>query len=178
MNPKLQEIVDEIQEKRKLLFQAVSELSPEDIKRRPGPDQWSIGELLHHLHLTESQITELLKLQLKRAEKRGLGPDTSGGSVINSLDQYSLEKVIQKVKAPPSAVPEEGLEKTDLLQALEDSRQGLLKEVERADSYDLSRLKFPHPFLGPLNMYQWILNIGKHEQRHTTQIVSIMETFT
>ena len=176
MNPKLQEIVDEIEEKRELLLQAVSDLSPEDLNIRNGPDQWSIGELLHHLHLAETQITELLALQLRRAEKRGIGPDTSGGSVINSLDEYSLEKVLQKVKAPPSAVPQRGLEKSDLLEALEDSRRALLKEIERAASYDLSRLKFPHPILGALNMYQWILHIGKHEQRHVNQIIQLRES--
>ena len=32
-----------------------------------------------------------------------------------------------------------------------------------------------HPILGEINLYQWILSVGGHEQRHTAHIWEIAE---
>jgi hypothetical protein len=45
--------------------------------------------------------------------------------------------------------------------------------MEEADGIDLGLLQFPHPVLGRIDMYQWILYLGKHERRHIAQIARV-----
>ena len=58
----------------------------------------------------------------------------------------------------------------EALRSLTDSRRALRDSLVEGDGMDLSVIKRPHPALGELNLYQWGLFIGKHEERHTLQI--------
>jgi hypothetical protein len=99
-----------------------------------------------------------------------LAPDPSDESVLHSLDQFAIETAPQKITSPQFAVPTKGMKKEDLLEELEKSRGALMQQLNKAHAFDLSKLQFPHPVLGRLDMYQWILYIGKHEQRHIRQM--------
>jgi len=99
-----------------------------------------------------------------------LAPDPSDESVLHSLDQFAIETAPQKITSPQFAVPTKGMKKEDLLEELEKSRGALMEKLNMAHAFDLSKLQFPHPVLGRLDMYQWILYIGKHEHRHIRQM--------
>ena len=75
--------------------------------------------------------------------------------------------------APERVLPQPGINKMDLIAALRQSRQAILDAVAPIGDYDLSEVKWPHPALGEINFYQWILFIGKHEQRHLGQIEGV-----
>jgi hypothetical protein len=170
MNPRLKEIVDEIEAARSELVGIVSDLDEAATARRADPGQWSIGEVMHHLVLMENVVTTLLEKQIKRAKDRSIGADTSIESLLHSLDRFSLETVIDKITAPQSVVPAQGFSKSELLAQLSDSRAKLREAIKEADGVDLSQLQFPHPVIGRIDMYQWILYVGKHERRHIAQI--------
>jgi hypothetical protein len=170
MNPRLEEIVSEIEAARSELIRAVSDLGEAMRGARAEPGQWSIGEILHHLVLMENLVTALLGKQVPRAKDRGIGADTNSESLIHSLDQFPIETVVDKLTAPPSVAPAKGLTRGELLSLLADSRAKLLRAITEADGIDLSQMHFPHPYFGRLDMYQWILFVGKHERRHTAQI--------
>jgi len=136
----------------------------------PADGQWSIGEILHHLQLIERAVARVLSRQLERAEKSGGGPDQRQDSVLGSLDQFDIERVRQKIIAPSGFLPSRGLSRQELLDGLADSRSVLLAEVGRAGGHDLSRLTFPHPVFGRMDMYQWLLYAAQHELRHLHQI--------
>jgi hypothetical protein len=170
MNPRLKEIADEIEAARSELVHIVSEGTDAQTGARADLSQWSIGEILHHLFLIESQVTTLLERQIKRARDRGIGADTSTESLLHSLDQFSIETAIDKITAPQYVVPAQGLTRSELLALLSDSRWKLRQAISEADGVDLSLMHFPHPVLGRIDMYQWILYLGKHERRHIAQI--------
>ncbi len=174
MNSRLSEIVNEIKEARTTLFSVVGGLPQKEFDKKPDPGQWSVGEILHHIYLFETQIARLLARQVEKAKKRGLGADRNDGSLIRSLDRFALETTERKLKAPPSLEPRQGIEKKKLLELLQHSRSELLDIVSEASSYDLSELVFPHPTFGRLNMYEWILLVGKHDNRHKTQIENVL----
>jgi len=175
MNERLKEIVNYLEEVRSVLQRTVAGLSTNEAEESPGPGEWSIIEILHHLYLTEIQVSQLLEKQMERARKRGIGPDPDNESLLTSLDRYSLERATTKVKNPLRAViPQQGIEKLKILELLNSSRGNFLDIISRASVYNLSELSFPHPILGKLNMYQWILFVGKHETRHTHQIEDVL----
>jgi len=173
MNIRLEEIVKEIETARSELIQTVSDVDEASTAARRDPGQWSIGEILHHLVLMERLVTTLLERQIPRAKERGVGADTKTESLVHSLDWYSIETVAQKLTAPQSVVPSQGLTRSELLSQLADSRANLMRAISQADGIDLSQLQFPHPVLGRLDMYGWILFLGKHERRHKAQIARV-----
>lgn len=173
MNNKLREIVAEIERERQALYGSVEDLSQAQLDLRPDTESWSAGELLHHLYLSETSIIKMLAMQTEKAGHDGLGADVSDGTMLGSLDRFGIETVTRKVQAPEFIAPQKGLTKEELLAVLKRSRAELLAVIERAAAYDLSQLVFPHPMLGQLNLYQWILFIGKHEQRHRKQIMAV-----
>lgn len=170
MNPRLEEIVHEIEAARSELIQLVSDLDEAATGARADPGLWSIGEILHHLVLMENLVTMLLEKQIPRAKDRGIGADTSTESLIHSLDRFSIETVVDKITAPQPVVPAQGLTRGELLSLLSDSRAKLRRAISEADGIDLSQMHFPHPVIGRIDMYQWILYVGKHERRHIAQI--------
>ncbi|MEP6705962.1 MAG: hypothetical protein ABJC05_00505, partial [Pyrinomonadaceae bacterium] len=58
---------------------------------------------------------------------------------------------------------------------LQQSRETLRAAFLAGDGLALSQVIQPHPVLGPINLYQWMLFVGSHEMRHTAQVIEIAE---
>jgi len=56
---------------------------------------------------------------------------------------------------------------------LEQTRAALRAGVMPGDGLALGDVIQPHPVLGPINIYQWLLFVGSHETRHTGQVREI-----
>jgi uncharacterized damage-inducible protein DinB len=175
VNARLEEIWTETESARERLLAFVTAIPDASFDRRREPGGWSVAEVLHHLCRMEDVVTSLLSRQAARAREKGTGPDVGGESLLHSLDRFSIETVSDRIKAPDSVAPRTGLAKGELLSLLHASRAQLRKTLEEAADVDLSRLQFPHPVLGRIDMYQWVLYLGKHEMRHLGQIERIME---
>ena len=175
MNNKLREIADEIAGQRQKLLLVVAPLSQQQLDFQSAPESWSIGEILHHLFLIEVQIVKLARRLLVQAQETGLGPDPGAeGSALHALDHLRQDSQ-NKFKTIPQTSPQAGMAKGELLVLLQHSSAELLRVMMAAAPYDLNRLSFPHPFLGELNLYQWFLFAGRHEQRHRRQIRGVLE---
>jgi hypothetical protein len=172
MNHKVQEIVTEIEAVRQALYDAVADLSQAQLDFKPAPDHWSISENLSHLNKVERGLPKLYPMLLEKLEEAGWKPETEG-SMLNSLDHTILDDATKKFQAPERVQPQTGLTKDEVLAALRQSRQAVLAAIAPAGEYDLSGVTWPHPALGDINFYQWVLFIGKHEQRHLGQIEEV-----
>lgn len=172
MNHKVQEIVTAIEAVRQSLYDAVAGLSQAQLDFKPAPDRWSISENLSHLNKVERGLPKLYPILLQKLEAAGWKPETEG-SMLNSLERTTLTDPAQKFQAPERVRPQAGFTKDELLTALKQSRQAIVEAVAQAPEYDLSGVTWPHPALGDINFYQWVLFIGKHEQRHLGQIEEI-----
>lgn len=167
---KLQELINQIADERRLLLEAVTALSDAQLDYRPGEGGWSISDILHHLSLSDEANVKLSSIMLKQAAEKNLPPDGSPeASVLRSLDGLN-GRLNTRVKAPDRVAPRSHLPAAQSLARLNASRQKLLDVVEELSRYDLAQLSWPHPFLGDLNLYQWLIMAGKHESRHTRQI--------
>ncbi len=174
MNARLLEILSETEGARARLLAFTTALPESAFSARGAAGGWSVGEVLHHLCRMEELVTSLISRQAARGREKGIGPDRGGDSLLHSLDSFSIETVSDRLTAPESVAPQPGLGKEELLAMLRDSRARLRKALEDSSDVDLSRLQLPHPVLGRIDMYQWVLFIGKHEVRHLGQIERIM----
>jgi hypothetical protein len=130
--------------------------------------------VVHHLYLTEAQVSTFLDKMLEKARKRSTPPaNPELPSQLHSLNVFSIDVPVTPMKSPDSSVPTHGLPQDDLLRNLAESREGLKNIASGLCDYNLSDIRFPHPALGKINLYQWLLFVGKHEQRHTIQIEAL-----
>lgn len=171
LSKKMQELVGAITHHRQSLLDSVSALSAAQLAFKPGESAWAINDILHHLALTDEANAKLAARALKHATERSLPADpTPDGSVLNCLDEALAPIRNTRAQAPEFVTPHDHLPADDAIARLQASRARMLESVEQLGSYDLTQLKYPHPLLGELDMYQWLLIAGGHEGRHVAQI--------
>jgi len=174
MHTKLAEIAQLINDYRTLLLKSVNPLSQSQLDWRANEDEWSIGEVLDHLFLVETRSSKVISKYATELKDKNISAPPLDGSALASLDQFQIETVLTKRKAPEFLVPRTGIAKAELLAQLEECRVRLLEIIGALDAYDLHQFHFPHPVLGKIDLYQWIIFIGKHERRHLTQVETIL----
>ncbi|MCP9495368.1 MAG: DinB family protein [Pyrinomonadaceae bacterium MAG19_C2-C3] len=174
MHAKLDEIAQLINDYRTLLLERVNPLSQSQLDWRATQDDWSIGEVLDHLYLVETGSSKVLYKYATELKDKNFSAPPLDGSALTSLDHFQVETIQTKRKAPEAVVPRSGVTKAELLAQLEGCRARLLQTIDALDAYDLHQFHFPHPVFGKIDLYQWIIFIGKHERRHITQVENIL----
>ncbi len=84
-----------------------------------------------------------------------------------------VESRIIRRKAPASVAPGELACKETMIAELRGVRERTLSFLDETRSRDLSSYRWPHPFLGSLNFYEWFTFIAAHQIRHTKQLAKI-----
>jgi hypothetical protein len=95
---------------------------------------------------------------------------------VKVTDELILEKIpdrSHKVQAPEFLQPTGRFKnREEVTKAFEDARQATIDYV--STTHDDLRDHFgPHPMLGTMDAYQWILLISAHSERHTKQIEEV-----
>jgi hypothetical protein len=159
MHPRLAELVEYVQQQRREVLAAVDSV-PGSLCDQRGESAWSVAEVLEHLHRVERGIVRLVSRGIERAKAAGLGPESETGSLLGSLDSYRLTFPSPAMVAPEPVMPRGELNTSQALVALADSRRSLLRAVAEGSGLALGTITYPHPLLGPLDLYQWILFVG------------------
>lgn len=170
MHPRLEEIAAWLEETRESVMRAVANVSLQDAARRPEADAWSADEILTHLSLVEPGVAKRIAKSVGQAKGGGLARETSAESVFHSLDDARFDLLREKQVAPEFVDPKTVLPLPDALAMLARSRDALRRAMADADGWALQRVVAPHPRLGMLDMYQWLLFLGHHERRHLAQL--------
>jgi hypothetical protein len=76
----------------------------------------------------------------------------------------------QRITASEASQPRAGLSTSAGWTILTERRRQLRDAIVAADGLALGTIRIPHPRLGDLDVYQWLLFVGGHEARHTAQI--------
>jgi hypothetical protein len=165
------EIYEHIDRTRARLLSAVEGLSEEQQGYRPAPERWSVAELVEHLSIVEGNVAALLGRLLGKAGEAG------GAAAVGDLAPVSIEEFVERTRDVKLEAPERirpsGLPLPDSLARLKDSRAALHDMRPRVERADGRALRFPHPAWGPLDLYQWLLFVGAHEDRHLAQIEAL-----
>jgi hypothetical protein len=130
-----------------------------------------VAEVSEHIAISESMIFGMVETKVmtspatpeKRAEVAG-----KDETVLKMVPDRS-----HKVQAPEFLKPtNRWAAEAEVVKAFEDSRKATMDYV-RTTNDDLRDHFGPHPLLGPLDAYQWILLISAHSERHTKQIEEV-----
>ena len=174
MHPRIAEIAEQLERTRRELLAAVpSRLAPADLARRPAAGAWSIAEIVDHCSSLESTVARMVERSLTRAGPEGLPRERSSESVVTAFDGAIIRDRSCRFEAPAVVQPRPGVSAAEARSALDASREALRAAMSRADGYDLGSVSVPHPALGSLTLYQWLLVVAYHDARHAAQIAEV-----
>jgi len=175
MKKNLEEIINYIEEVRSDIKNYVQDKEDHLLQNTNDANSWSPNEVLQHLYKTEIYITELLNRQIERAKKKDLTSVDETTSYLHSLDEFEIEIVNEKFNAPELSKPGGSMDSEVVLHQMGESRSELIKLLREFSQYDMTGIEFPHPAYGRMNMIQWVLFLGKHEERHFNQIKQVLK---
>ena len=173
MHARLEEVLNYLDSQRAAVSEAVALVPAELRDQSPGPDRWSVAQVLQHLVIIETRIGAGMTKWVGDAKAGGLGPEVETSSVMHSLDLALIGDRSRRRSAPEEVAPKGDLDAASGWTALEKTRAALRAGVMPGDGLALSEVIQPHPVLGPINLYQWLLFVGAHEARHTGQVREI-----
>jgi len=151
------------------LLDVVSPLEPELYNKRPLTDEWSVGEIVHHLCLVEDRVTRELEAATGRPPRR---PAFLRRFIPTSIVALRLIRV----KAPNAVNPSETPDKESALANFAGIRENLKNFCAINGTGKLRRVVFKHPFLGEIDGVAAVSFVGYHEQRHFKQIREVLRS--
>lgn len=155
---------------RKQFLDALSGLSEEQLKYKPGPERWSIAEVAEHLIASEGMIAEFAKKGLKES-----APDPGAKKVEDKALIDGMTDRSTKAQAPQEMQPA-GRWKTreELEQAFKKTRDENIAFLR--DTQEDLRGHYVKGPGGTLDVYQGFLMIAAHTERHLKQIAEVKES--
>ncbi|MEX2224707.1 MAG: DinB family protein [Candidatus Rokuibacteriota bacterium] len=156
---------NDLQSVRAELLKEAASLSQAQADWRPSAEDWSVGEILHHLTLAEVGTGKLTSKLLKDAAPPlpPFPPDlTTFAPVPPPLPGLA--------KAPEVVYPERGHRIERLVADLQAVRERSRQAVERLAAVDPRGFKWRHFTLGEMDLSQWWLLHVRHESDHLAQL--------
>lgn len=163
-------ILKNLAESRERLLRTVQGLSREQLHHRPAAGRWTVAECVEHITTVEGRVLGLIQKTLSE------GPPPSKRSAMEGRDSALVEDVagrITRFQAPAFLVPSGQWPDEQLLKEFEAARQRT-REFASSTQADLRRHFFAHPVFGELDLYQWLLLVAAHCDRHRAQSEEVM----
>lgn len=178
MHPRLAAVISYADESRTALLAAVDEI-PEPLREaRPTEEAWSAAEILEHLFRVEKGIAKLVALKIGEMQASPEPPRESPDMVAVDSARFA---VVQDrgvpLSAPDRVAPQGELSAESARASLLETRGILLDQLHAGDGLALSTLVHPHPFLGELDLYEWVHFVASHEARHIAQVRELASHF-
>ena len=153
-------------QQRKTLLDDLERLNDEQLRRKPGPDNWSLLEIIQHLVLSEREVLQGLPESKKlTAQKRGLRARLSYALVLAVL-RWNIPAPVPS----DGMVPDGNTSLSELQQKWDENLSWLREYLNTLGPEDLSRAVFRHPIVGPMTAVQTIYLAKLHFDVHFRQL--------
>jgi hypothetical protein len=163
----LETMLDKLAAAQTTFFRAADAIAPEKWNCKPKRDQWSAGELVAHLIMVEravvggaDRISQKIPRHIPYLKRLHLPLWLVESRVIRRKTPIPLDSTLMGSKE-------------EMLAELRAARERTLAFLDETKERDLSAYRWPHVFLGMLNIYEWFDMIAAHELRHTKQMREI-----
>jgi len=173
MHPRSEEVLNYLDQTRSELRDAVDSVPSQARNTNPSAGRWSVAQVLDHLAIAHSRVAAGVGKWIAQAKANGIGPETETGTVLGTIPTERILDRTQKFQAPETLVPPSDVDAETAWTNLEQAHEKLRAAFLAGDGLALEQVIQPHPVLGPINMYQWVMFNGSHEARHTLQIREI-----
>jgi hypothetical protein len=163
-------VIDYLNKVRTRLFTDLKGLSAAQLGFKADSTRWSVAQCVEHIALAEKGIWQRIDSCLKKPVMPRLkNPLTNTNEQLIAM---TLDRRI-KYKAPENLVPTGYFSNTTQALRYFTSRRDSTIEYIRVTNDDLKDRYFVHSSLGTLNLYQALLLLAAHSERHVMQIEEI-----
>ena len=149
------------------LSHELANVSPELLSKRPAENEWSVGEVIHHLFLVEQAVVA----ELEKASQR---PPQKIGFLKKLIPMRVVSWRFIRVSAPKAVTPAGFRNASDSMRSWETARNRLKEFCRTLDPKRLRQIAFRHPVLGNIDGLATISMVAFHEERHYKQIKEIL----
>jgi hypothetical protein len=137
--------------------------------KRPAENEWSIGEVVHHLFLVEDRVLAELARSINITTPKV-------GFLKRFIPMRIVALRINKVEAPKVVRPAKTIpEREQLLRDYDTARERLKDFCKEQGAAKLRQTSVAHPVFGYINGMAAVSMVGYHEQRHLKQINEIIK---
>jgi hypothetical protein len=151
---------------RSALLDDLQRLNDDQLRRKSGPDNWSLLEIIQHLVLSEREVLQGLPDSKKlTARKRGLRARLSYPLVLAVL-RWNIPAPVPS----DGMVPDGNTSLSELQQRWDENLSWLREYLDTLGPEDLPRAVFRHPIVGPMTVVQTIHLAKLHFDVHLRQI--------
>lgn len=166
----IQALWDQLQSVRAAVLREVDPVSQGQADWKPGPQEWSLGEVIDHLTIAEVATGKLTTKLTREAEAAGaLRPWPAEVTAVPTLPPWPPGPA----EAPPVVWPGHGKPIAELLAAMRATRNRSRQSIEKLGALDPRPLVFRHFRLGDLDLAQWWKLQAEHDGIHLEQIRAI-----
>lgn len=163
--------IDYFLKTRERLLKDIKGLSETQLNFKTDSTRWSIYQCTEHIALAETMIWQWIQMteqQPATPEKRSEVKVTLDQLMKGMLDRS------QKYQAPEMLKPEKKFPDTHAaLQAFLLRRDSTIYYI-RSTQDDLKNHFITHPVAGTMDLYQGLVMLAAHSERHTLQIEEVM----
>ncbi len=163
----LQPIREKLARAQTTFFRAADAIPAAKWDDCPGLNEWSAAELVAHLVVVERGVVTNVDRLTQKAPIPVPFPKRM------HLPLWLVEARVIRRKSPVPLDPALMAEKEAMLAGLRGVRERTLAFLSETERRDLSAYCWRHPFLGMLNIYEWMEMVAAHQLRHTKQIREI-----
>ena len=172
--PELEAFWKKLETERAQVLEELEGLSQAQVDWRPADNEWSIGEVIHHLTIAEIATGKLTTTLLREAERAGtLQQRPEGRTFFEPLPPPQTPRPAGAAETPPHIWPEYGHSKADLFAWIAAAREQSRHNFERVAAIDPRPLVRKHAFAGDLHLGQYWTIVPLHDRIHLQQIRDI-----
>jgi uncharacterized damage-inducible protein DinB len=146
----------------------VERLSDAQAAWRPADNEWSVGEILHHITLAEVNTGKLTTKLTREAEAAGTAKPFP--TDLRELAPLQAAAGAERADAPQQVWPERGKPIGGLIADMKAVHERSRQSMDRLAAMDPRPLVFKHFRFGPLDLSQWWRLQAEHEAMHLRQI--------
>jgi uncharacterized damage-inducible protein DinB len=157
-------------ESRERLLRMAQGLTRVQLHYCAAPGRWTVAECLEHIVMVEERIFGRIQKALED------GPNPTKRSALEGQDDALVAGAANRVgrlQAPEVLVPTGRWPDEQLLSEFEAARERT-RDFAASTQADLRMHFFKHPIFGDLDLYQWLLMIAAHCDRHRAQSEEVM----
>ena len=163
--------LDYFQKTKDRFLNDVKGLSAAQLNFKADTSRWSIAQCIEHITLAENMIWGWNMAMLKQpaAPEKKSEVKFSNEALIAATTDRSKKFNAPEMLRPTSKFPSTA----DALKTFTSRRDSTIAYIATTND-DLTNHYMVHPALGTLNIYQGLLFLAAHSERHTLQIEEVM----
>jgi hypothetical protein len=169
MISELRNRLENYDQRRNAFLDDLGRLNDDQLRRKPGPDGWSLIEVVQHMVLSEREVLQgLPESNELTARKRGFRTQLSYAVVLAVL-RWNIPAPVPS----DSMVPDGNSSLSELHHQWDENLTWLRDYLDTSRPEDLQRAVFRHPTAGPMTVGQTIHLATLHFDVHLRQIKKV-----